>query len=288
MHSYYSDDGDFSPSELVKLCSENGVYIMAIADHNTAKGTEEARKEAKRCGIRYINAIEIDCTYGELNLHVLGYGIDYRNNVFEELGKNILTQENKLSDEKLKLTCELGYQVERKQLDKLSKNGVYTGEMFAEVLLCDPRYKEDAMLRPYRPGGSRSDNPYVNFYWDFYAKGKPCYVEIKYPTLAETIKIIKENGGVAVLAHPGNNLKGNLELFDEMVGMGLQGVEAFSSYHDKAMADYFLKRGREYNLLITCGSDFHGKTKPSIKLGETGCSLRQSEIRAGLEKMGLL
>ena len=136
---------------------------------------------------------------------------------FNKLGESIEKQEQTCSLKKLELTNHLGFELEKAQLDALSTNGVYTGEMFGEALLNDPRYLENELLKPYREGGTRSDNPFVNFYWDYYAQGKPCYTEIKFPTLEETIKFINEHGGVAVLAHPGNNLKGQFELLDEMV-----------------------------------------------------------------------
>lgn len=288
MHSYYSDDGEFSPAELIKRCHDRGIAIMAIADHNNIKAVKEARKEAYKYHIHYINAIEIDCTYQDINLHVLGYGIDYKGKVFNYLEDNILHQERACSAKKLELTNSLGFDIKKEQVDELSKNGVYTGEMFAEILLNDSRYKEYELLQPYRSGGSRSDNPYVNFYWDFYSQGKVCYTEIKYPSLEEVVRMIDENGGVAVLAHPGNNLKGKFEIIDEMIESGLQGVEAFSSYHNAETAKYFLRKAREHNLLVTCGSDFHGKTKPAIEIGETGCMIDQWEIQKELEKRGLI
>lgn len=73
-----------------------------------------------------------------------------------------------------------------------------------------------------------------------------------------------------------------------MLESGLQGVEAFSSYHDAETAKYFLKKGREHNLLVTCGSDFHGKTKPVIEIGETMCMIDACEIQKELEKRGLI
>ncbi|MDF3002835.1 MAG: histidinol phosphatase [Bacillota bacterium] len=288
MHSYYSDDGEFSPTELVKRCSDRGITIMAISDHNSIKAVEEARKEADQYHIHYINAIEIDCTYQGIDLHVLGYGIDYENKAFDVLEENILHQERACSGKKLELTNRLGFDVKREQLEELSKDGVYTGELFAEILLNDSRYQEHKLLQPYQTGGSRSDNPYVNFYWDFYTQGKACYTEIIYPSLEEVVKLIAESGGVAVLAHPGNNLRGKFEIFDELIASGLQGVEAFSSYHDDETAKYFLQKGRDNNLLVTCGSDFHGKIKPSIEIGETGCTIDQWEIQKELEKRGLI
>ena len=270
MHSMYSDDGEYTPTQLVDMCHEAGVKIMAIADHNWVKANEEAKKHADELGMTYIPAIEIDCTYKGVNLHVLGYGIDNQE-VFNQLGEDIEKQELACSMKKLELTNALGFDLKKEQLDALSTNGVYTGEMFGEALLNDSRYEDHELLKPYRQGGERSDNPYVNFYWDYYAQGKPCYTEIHFPTLEETIQLIHQHGGVALLAHPGNNLKGQFELFDEMVALGLDGVECFSSYHTTETNEYFYNKAKELNVLYTCGSDFHGKTKPSIHLGENGC-----------------
>jgi predicted metal-dependent phosphoesterase TrpH len=266
----YSDDGEYTPTQLVDMCHEAGVKIMAIADHNWVKANEEAKKHADELGMTYIPAIEIDCTYKGVNLHVLGYGIDNQE-VFNQLGEDIEKQEIACGMKKLELTNALGFDLKKEQLDALSTNGVYTGEMFGEALLNDSRYDDHELLKPYRQGGERSDNPYVNFYWDYYAQGKPCYTEIHFPTLEETIQLIHQHGGVALLAHPGNNLKGQFELFDEMVTLGLDGVECFSSYHTTETNEYFYNKAKELNVLYTCGSDFHGKTKPSIHLGENGC-----------------
>lgn len=286
MHSMYSDDGEYTPIQLVNMCHDAGIKIMAIADHNWIKANKEASERCKELGMTYIPAIEIDCTYKGINLHVVGYGID-DSEVFNKLGESIETQEQTCSIKKLELTNKLGFELTKDQLDALSTNGVYTGEMFAEALLKDLRYTESDLLKPYREGGKRSDNPYVNFYWDYYAQGKPCYTEIKFPTLEETIKLIKEHGGVSVLAHPGNNLKGQFEVFDEMVKLGIDGVECFSSYHPEEVNNYFYNKAKELNVLYTCGSDFHGKTKPAIHLGGNGCTVPE-EIEENLKKYGLI
>ena len=287
MHSLYSDDGEFTPNQLVDMCYDAGVKVMAIADHNWVKAVDEAKQHAIEKGMTCIPAIEIDCSYQGINLHVVGYGIDYKNPVFNQLGENVLQQELSCSLKKLELTNQMGFELTKEQLDQLSDNGVYTGEMFGEALLADPRYTDYELLKPYREGGARSDNPFVNFYWDFYAQGKPCYTEIKFPTLKEITQLIHEHGGIAILAHPGNNLKENFEVFDEMVKEGLDGVECFSSYHPQEVNEYFYKKAKELDLIYTCGSDFHGKSKPAILLGENGCSCPQ-EIEDNLKKAKLL
>lgn len=288
MHTSYSDDGEYSPRELVDMVHKAGIRIMSIADHNSVKAVREAKKYAEALGMQYIAATEIDCTFEGVNLHVLGYGINVSNTAYETLENNILNQELACSQLKLKLTNAMGFDVKQEQLDALSQSGVYTGEMFGEVLLNDERYVDHPLLKEYRKGGSRSDNPYVNFYWDLYAQGKPCYTKIVYPTLEEILTLIKEDGGVSVLAHPGNNLKGKFELFDKMIDLDIQGVEAFSSYHSPSDSEYFYHKGKEHNLLITCGSDFHGKTKPAISIGGSKCTVDQEEIKQQLMLCGLI
>lgn len=90
MHSRYSDDGEFTPSELIGQCAEKGARMVSVTDHNCVKANEEAAKAAAEKGIAYIPGIEIDCAYKNTNFHVLGYGIDFKSYDFEK-SKRILT-----------------------------------------------------------------------------------------------------------------------------------------------------------------------------------------------------
>ncbi len=265
MHSKYSDDGEFTPEELVEQCAGAGISVMSITDHNCARANAVAAPLAETSGIRYIPGIEVDCTYKGVNFHVLGYGIDYRSRDFQEIEENVLKQEKKASCERLSKIRELGFQIDEAELRKLSED-VWTGEMFAEILLGKAEYVKHPLLLPYRAGGERSDNPYVNFYWDFCAQGKPCYGEVKYPSMAEAVDVIHHNGGKAVLAHPGINLKGHEDFLDEILDLALDGVEAFSSYHTPGQAQYYYEKATGRRMMVTCGSDYHGKTKPAIHL----------------------
>lgn len=270
MHSNISNDGDFSPAELMKMCSKAGIKTAALADHNSVRGVAEAIKEGEKFGVKVIPAIEIDCTYKEYNLHVLGYNIDYNNKIFEKIEKNVFEQELKAGDKRMALVKEAGIFFDEEKVRKLSYDGTITGEMIGEAAIEDERNRENPLITPYLEGGTRSNNPYVNFYWDWCYKGKPAYVPIKYITLKEAIDIIHKTGGKAVLAHPNNNIGMNEEIFKEITAEGIEGVEVFSSYHSKENAEFFLKMAEKYNVSVTCGSDFHGKTKPAIKLGEMG------------------
>lgn len=272
MHSCYSDDGQYTPAQLAARCAAEGIGTMSITDHNSVRAIPEALKAAAEEGVTCIPGIEIDCVYQGVNLHVLGYRIDYESDDFAQIESNVRGQCVRASAEMLEKTRSLGFKhVTEQAMEKVSKDcfwkGVWTGEMFAEVLLAMPEYADHPLLEAYRPGGPRGDNPYVNFYWDFYSQGKPCYVKIEFPSLAEITDTIHRNHGIAVLAHPGVNLKGREHLLEGILSCGIEGIETFSSYHTPEQAKFYYEKAMGYGKMVTCGSDFHGKTKPSIRLG---------------------
>ena len=289
MHSHFSDDGEFSPGELVRQCAARGITIMAISDHNCARANAEGAAAAAKAGITYLPSIEIDCTFEDVNFHVLGYGIDAGADAFVQIERNIEAQGEAASRIMLDATRRLGFDITEADLQQLAAGmfhqSVWTGEMFAEVLLGKPAYQDHPLLIPYRPGGARADNPFVNFYWDYYAQGKPCYAPIAFPSLADTVSIIHQTGGKAVLAHPGVNLKGHGELLEPLLRTGLDGVEAFSSYHTPEQSGFYYDKARAAGLFVTCGSDYHGKTKPSIQLGGHGCPLSDEEMAEQLKSL---
>ena len=225
MHSYYSNDGEFSPSELVKKCTEQDISIMSIADHNTVRATDEALEATRAADIAFLPGIEIDCTYENTNFHMLGYGIRWQNRIFAEIENSIRRQGQSVSLHMLEKTRELGFDVTEADMEQMAAGSywpeTWTGEMFAEFLLSQPQYKNHPLLLPYREGGARSDNPYVNFYWDYYSQGKPCYAEMYYPDMEQIIEIIHENDGLAVLAHPHINLKGKKSSSKESLDLAL-------------------------------------------------------------------
>lgn len=276
IHSNFSADGEESPATLVRKCKDAGVHIMAIADHNTVGANKEAEQEAKRVGIKYIPAIEMDCRLAGKHLHVLGYGIDYENPDFREVEENLIRQRAESNLKRLELTRNLGFDIAQEELGDIGE--LWASKTFGEILFAKEEYKEHELLMPYRPGGARSDSPLINFVWDFYAQGKPCYVEVIFPTFEDTVNTIHRNGGIAVLAHPGQNLGENTVLLDEMHSLGLDGVEAFCSYHNREASALWYEKARSLNMIVTCGSDYHGKYKPNIKLGECGCWIDLHEI----------
>lgn len=288
MHSNISNDGEFSPQKLMELCSENSIKVAALADHNSARGIKIAKIHADKLGIKLIPAIELDCTFKDVDLHVLGYGINPDYTAFEIVEKNVEDQEIGTSKKRMELIKNMGISIDYGEVMKLSPNGAVTGEMIAEVALKDDNNKDNVLMEPFYPGGNRSDNPYVNFYWDFCAKGKEAYVPMEFMSLSDAIQLIRDAGGIPVLAHPGNNVKENEGLLKDIILSGIVGIEVYSSYHSPEQIEFYSKQAEKYNLIKTLGSDFHGKTKPSINLGDVNCGDSDDKIYNGLlQKLNL-
>ena len=283
MHSYYSDDGEFEPKQLIDLCLEKNIKYFSIADHNSVRGIKEAKEYCVGKNINIILAIELDCTFKEINLHVLGYGIDYDKTVFYDIEDNIIKQEQFASKKRMKLVKELGIDFSDEVINSLSRNGVVNGEMIAEAAMEFDKNHENPLLMPYYENGSRSDNPYVNFYWDYCAQGKAAYAEVSFISLQEAINIIEESGGIPILAHPGNNIKENINLLEQIISCGIKGIEVYSSYPSREQVEFYKKFSLKHKLLLTCGSDFHGKTKPSIVIGGTDCEGIEDKIISQLK-----
>ena len=266
IHSVYSSDGEFTVQQLVEACGENGIDTFSITDHNSVRGNWEGVEIAQEGNFSYIPGIEIDCTFNGIDLHVLGYHINWKSKDFmtleEDVSKKVLDSFTAMIDN----LGRLGIIVDREEVLNKSGGKLPTGELIAEVLLSDKKYKYSQLL-PYREGGIRSDMPYLNFYHDYFSQGKPAYVRIDYMNYKDVIELIGDNGGIPIIAHPGLNLRGKEKVIEKLLDQGGQGLEVFNNYHDESQSDYFARVVEQRHLFMTSGSDFHGKTKPLIRVG---------------------
>ena len=268
IHSKHSPDGEIDVKEIIKSCKNAGLDVISITDHNLVKGIPEALECGSICGIKVIQGIEIDCNYKGIDLHLLGYNINWESHDFADLEVQIAGKVMGSFSLMIDNLNKAGIDVDAGEVLLKAEVRLPSAELIAEVLLGNPRYHGNEKLRPYRTGGARSDMPYINFYLDYFAQDKPAYVKIDYMDYHEAIALIKGNNGVPVVAHPGLNLKGKEEIIVELLDNGAEGLEAFNNYHDYEQITYFANIALERNVLVTCGSDFHGKNKPLIRVGE--------------------
>lgn len=238
-----------------------GVCAFSITDHDSLKAYA-AFDRADMPGARVIVGIEINTTYRESEVHVLGYGIPLDDPAF-----NALVEENCLARERRAL----------RMVEQLSRAG-------CDIKLEDVR----ARARPGSPLG----RPHVakalvaagrargveEAFSAFLRPGKPGYVPSLHVTPQRAIEAIAAAGGVPVLAHPGR-LK-DYALIDELAAMGLVGLEVFYPRHQPAQVAYFREKAREYGLVMTAGADFHD---PRYNAHGVGMEVEEGDIRAFLE-----
>ena len=273
MHSIASLDGEFTTQQLIDIAYFQQLNIIAIADHNSTKAYHQVYNAKD---IKLIPAIELDCVLEGVDYHLLGYFIHPFDEVYDKIEEDILNQERQASHKRLSmLKKHLHLHIALDELDALSRDGIYVPETICEVAMKDERNKDNPYLQPYFKGGNRSDNPYVNFYWDYCSQGKIAYTKINFMSMQDAIAIIHKQGGFAVLAHPGNNVKEKSERIAALKQVDLDGIEVYSSYHNKEQVAFYQQFALANNLLQTCGSDFHGKTKPNVKMGQ--CQMPKSE-----------
>lgn len=271
MHSSYSGDGEYTVRQLIDLCARQKIKLASITDHNSVKSVAEALEYGKDAGICMLPGVELDCTYQGKSFHLLGYAFDHTRPVFSQIEQDILRQEQNAAVLKIqKFRAATGLAVTEQEVLQAADGKVVTGELIAEIVLGRQDAQNHDILKPYLPGGEKSDMPFVHIYWDYFSAGKAAYVPIQYLSFPEAIRIIHEANGIAVLAHPGQNLDGDYTLFRRMIQEGLDGAEVFSTYHSKQETANFYEIASEQQILITGGSDFHGKTKPQIALGAYG------------------
>lgn len=270
MHTRYSMDGQFEPAQLMQQCADAGLRAVAVTDHDSVRAVGEAQKAAQRLGLQYVPGIEISCQHEGKNFHLLGYGIHSDAAIFSDIEESIHAQRLENSEKMMDAVEGLGICVDRKRVWALATGDVVASVDIARVALEDERNAHNALLAPYRPQGARGKAPYVNFGWDFCGQGGPAHVPMVLPAFADAVQWIQQNGGVAVLAHPGANMKQNRPITEELIACGIDGIEVYCSYHDDETAAFYRYIADEYQLLATIGSDYHGRTKPHISLGTYG------------------
>jgi len=245
LHSHYSD-GLHPPSELVRMAADKGLRAIAIADHDSVAGIDEALEAGELVGVEVIPAVELSVSYRDLrDVHLLGYLINHHDPLFaarleefrlsrDDRGRTILERINaRLSWEKKK---NIAYE------EVLAVAGGSVGRPhIARVLINN--------------GHARSIEDAFEKYLE------PCNVPKFHIHIAEAITEIKRIGGVAVLAHPpsiSKNMVTLKEIIRNLSEMGLDGLELFSNMCYKEDISYFNNLASQLGLLVTGGSDYHG------------------------------
>lgn len=250
-----ASDGTLSPSRLAEYAYEKKLRAVALTDHDTLDGVEEFCDKCRDLGIEPIPGIELSANY-ECELHILGLFIDINN---EELNRKL----NELQHSRNTRNAQM--------LQKLEEYGIHiTPDMLRT-------HKKHATLEDLgRPHIARAmvEQGYVRdmdeAFENYLGHGECCYIDRVTFTPKETIEMIKNAGGKAILAHPIYITEDEDRLFNivsELKSYGLDGIECYYSTYPEEFTELCLRMCRSLDLLPSGGSDFHGENKADIDLG---------------------
>lgn len=252
VHSNCSD-GTFSPSELVAHAAKKNLAAFALTDHDTTAGVEEALRAAEGTGIEVIPGIELSTHYQGKDIHIVGIEIDYRSDRFQE---QLLHFQNSRDIRNQKMIAKLQehhISISWDEMKTMFEDSVWTRAHFANYLRKKGYVKtiDDAFTR-------------------YLGDQAPCFVPREKVTPSQAIRLIRDAGGIPILAHPLEYHMSEKELgalADLLRKDGLIGIEAIYSKHVGYQEDTMRHFARLHHLCISGGSDFHGLIHPNIDLG---------------------
>lgn len=253
-HSLHSD-GELAPAAVVRAAAAAGVELLALTDHDSVGGVEEALAEGSRADVRVVPATElssVDEAYEEL--HVLGYLVDHRDPFFAATLEDLRGDRERRVLAMADLLRAEGFELDDSELRRRQAAGDPLGRPhLAQALLGHPANAERIAAEGI--GSLRELFP------RYLVPGAPTYVARTRPSVAEAIALIHRAGGVAVWAHPFWDVTEPAAvraMVERFAGVGLDGVEAFYPTHTAAHVALLCAAAEERDLLTTGSSDFHG------------------------------
>jgi predicted metal-dependent phosphoesterase TrpH len=253
-HSSYSD-GSLSPRQLVQLAKKRGLRAIALTDHDTVAGVEEALEAGKELGVEAVPGVEISAQYPPGTMHILGYYIRASHRELQGALKKLQQARAARNPKIIERLQGLGLKITTTEVLDLS--GGQVGR---------PHIARALVNRGYVSSIDEAFSRYLK-------KGAIAYVEkFRFPP-EEAIAIIRRAGGIAVLAHPFTLGMAKPDELSQLVRglgeMGLEGIEVFYPGHTEEMAVIYEDVAKRLGLVCTGGSDFHGNFRDHSYLGNT-------------------
>ena len=249
-----ASDGLLAPAILVERAAGNGVDILALTDHDEISGLAEARARAAEIGLRFVDGVEVSISWGGITIHVVGLNIDPANAQLQQGLQSIRQGRTERAKKMAQDLARVGIPGSLEGAYAYVDNPNLIGRTHFARFLVEKRYVSDVK----------------SAFQHYLVSGKPGYVPHQWASLQDGLAYIKAGGGVAVLAHPGRYKLTRAEMrkfLGEFKDGGGAGIEVVTSSHSAEQFLEYAILAREFGLLASRGSDFHGPGESRIDLG---------------------
>jgi len=247
IHSNFSDS-TLSPREIVQMAKEKGLRAIAVTDHDSVAGVEEASRMGEELGVEVVSGVELSVSDGVSDIHVLGYFVDHSDSSFVSELERFKTARFERVKKILAKLKELEVDIELDSVLKIAENGALGRPHVAEALL-DSGYV-DTFEEAFRR--------YIGF-------RSPAYVPKLLLSPSDAFMLVERAGGISALAHPGTVQRD--DLIPEFVELGMKAIEVWHPKHDRGAVKYYMELAKRYGLAVTGGSDSHGSRTTSASVG---------------------
>jgi predicted metal-dependent phosphoesterase TrpH len=251
LHSHTNEsDGSCSPAQLVEEAVRAGVTSLGVTDHDTFAGYDQALAPSAAVGLELVCGIELSTKLHGHSVHLLGYFL--KQNGLARFREWVLDLQASRRERNVRLAArlqELGFDITIEEAEERGR-GMTGRPHFAQIMV------EKGYVGDIRQAFDQ--------YLDESAEG---YVYRREPLFAEGVQQIRKAGGIASLAHPVRVAGDVPALMPELRDAGLNAIEAYHSDHDRKDTGLYLGLAKQYGMLVTGGSDFHGAVKPGVMLG---------------------
>jgi predicted metal-dependent phosphoesterase TrpH len=250
-----ASDGTLAPADVVRLAKSSGLIALALTDHDTIAGLPEASATAKDLAVEFLTGIEISCEVPKpATLHMLGYGVDIDSEPLKQLTSQLQAGRDDRNPRIIKRLNELNVFITIEDVEREAGGDVVGRPHIAAVML----------KKGYVSSIKQAFDRYL-------ATGGLAYFDRDRPTPKRGIELIRQAGGLPVLAHPLQLRTENDAQLErtvkDLADLGLAGIEVIHSDHDAGWVEKCTRLAERYSLLKTGGSDFHGTNKKDIQLG---------------------
>ncbi|WP_346884087.1 PHP domain-containing protein [Clostridium sp. UBA4395] len=247
-----ASDGRFSPSEVVEMAKNKNVELLSITDHDTTEGISEALNKANEISLNFIPGIELSCNHNGESIHILGYfkGNDYKDETLINFLNNLKrNRETRASSIVKNLDKYFNIKINVDDVLKIG-NGVIARPHIAQAIV-NAGYPFD----------------FQHIFDKFIGNDSPAYVPNKHISIPEGIELLKKYNCIVILAHPKLIKKTPIK---NILNYDFHGIEALYYQNFKRETDEFRSLAKSRDMIITCGSDFHGISKDDTKHGNIG------------------